>query len=281
MRFLAASTLMALPPFGILGWAHPLTAAGVLFPGWGWWGLLGVTAGMIGLVTRIGPVVALALACAWLWSAANWTDPVIPEGWKGVDLELGASLGRDFGLQRQRDLIAMARSAADSDTTFVVLPESALGNWTPTMERVWIKGLEASNVTVIAGATVIHREGYDNVLVAISAEGARLLYEERMPVPGAMWQPWRRWLGSATGASATVFGNPIVELGSQRIAPLICYEQLLVWPTLQSILHDPDLIVAVGNGWWTSGSSIVAIQRASTIAWARLFSKPLVMSFNI
>ncbi len=25
-------------------WAHPVTAAGVLFPGWGWWGLVAVTA---------------------------------------------------------------------------------------------------------------------------------------------------------------------------------------------------------------------------------------------
>lgn len=38
-RYLVAAALTGLPPFGISGWAHPLTAAGVLFPGWGWWGL--------------------------------------------------------------------------------------------------------------------------------------------------------------------------------------------------------------------------------------------------
>jgi hypothetical protein len=47
------------------------------------------------------------------------------------------------------------------------------------------------------------------------------------------------------------------------------------------MLHDPDVIVAVGNGWWTAGTSIVAIQRASATAWARLFGKPLILSFNI
>ena len=47
------------------------------------------------------------------------------------------------------------------------------------------------------------------------------------------------------------------------------------------MLHDPDIIVAVGNGWWTSGTSIIAIQRANAVAWARLFNKPLVISFNI
>lgn len=58
------------------------------------------------------------------------------------------------------------------------------------------------------------------------------------------------------------------------------YEQLIVWPILQSMAHDPELIIAVGNGWWTAGTSIVGIQTASAAAWARLFDKPLVISFN-
>jgi hypothetical protein len=33
-RYLVATVLMAIPPFGIAGWAQPITAAGVLFPGW-------------------------------------------------------------------------------------------------------------------------------------------------------------------------------------------------------------------------------------------------------
>lgn len=63
----------------------------------------------------------------------------------------------------------------------------------------------------------------------------------------------------------------------RQVAPLIRYEQLVVWPVLQSMFDDPDLIVAVGNGWWTKGTTIVAIQRASAVAWAKLFAKPLVL----
>ncbi len=76
------------------------------------------------------------------------------------------------------------------------------------------------------------------------------------------------------------FGNPVVEVDGARIAPLICYEQLIVWPILQSMLYSPDLIVAVGNGWWTEKTSIVAIQKASVAAWARLFGLAVVMAFN-
>jgi hypothetical protein len=280
-RYLVAAGVMAIPPFGITGWAHPVTAAGVLFPGLGWWGLGFMTAGLAGLVTRMWPAVAITLTGLWLWSAASWTEPGLPNGWRGVDLEFGASLGRDAGLHRQRDLIARVRGAANGGARFVVLPEGALGFWTPTVARLWTSASGDTDATVIAGATVLDATGYDNVLVAINRKGeGSVLYRERMPVPGSMWQPWRFLFGKSGGARADFFANPIVPIGTSRVAPLICYEQLIVWPILQSMLHDPDFVVAVGNGWWTEGTSIVAIQRTAATAWAKLFGKPLVIAFN-
>lgn len=280
LRYIIACVVMAVPPFGILGWAHPITAAGVLFPGWGWWGLGAMAAGLGVMATRYRPSAAVAMTGLWLWSAAEWTPRILPASWIGVDLEMGASLGREAGLQRQQELIDVAR-ARPSGTT-IVLPESALGFWTPTVARFWRKGLTGTDITVIAGAALIDGRGYDNVLVTISAERTEILYRERMPVPGSMWQPWRGWNGgNEAGARAHFFANPVVEVGTAKVAPLICYEQLLVWPVLQSAFHRPDAIVAVGNGWWTAGTSIIDIQRASSEAWARLFHLPLVISFNI
>lgn len=280
VRFLAATVLMGLPPFGIVGWAHPLTAAGVLFPAWGWWGLAAAAAGLIAMTTTWRPAAILALGGFWLWSAATWTPPSLPQGWIGVDIQLGQSLGRDVSLERHRALIGIVKRKAAEGARIVVLPESALGFWTPTVERLWRDELRGSSVTVVAGAALIEKNGYDNVMVAVSGEGAAVLYRERMPVPVSMWQPWRGWFGETGGARAHFFANPVVELGGKRIAPLICYEQIILWPALQSALHAPDLIVAVGNGWWTAGTSIVAIQKASAEAWAKLFGMPLVTAFN-
>jgi len=282
LRYLAVLVLMALPPFGIMGWAHPLTAAGVLFPGWGWWGL-GATAILLVVMTgRRWQIAVAVLGGLYVWSATNWTPPKLTPGWISVDLKQGANLGRDGSLQYHRDLIARVRSAAKAgkDVRVVVLPESALGFWTPTVGRVWQEGLRGSGLTVVAGAAVIDPRGYDNVMVAISADEAKILYRERMPVPGSMWQPWLQWTGRGGGARADFFGNPVVNVDGVRIAPLICYEQLILWPVLQSMLHSPEVIVAVGNGWWTENTSIVAIQKASVAAWARLFGPPVVMAFN-
>lgn len=279
-HYLLAAVLMAVPPFGITGWAHPITATGVLFPGWGWCGLAATTAGLMGLVTRMWPAAAIVLAGFWIGSAATWDQPRLPKSWQGIDLEMGASLGRDATLRRHRDLIAMVADRGSGGARTIVLPESALGFWSPTVERLWVRALRGTDATVISGATVVDAGGYDNVLIVISGDGARLLYRERMPVPGAMWQPWRPLFGESGGARVHFFANPVVTVADRRAAPLICYEQLIVWPFLHSMFDDPDVVIAVGNGWWTQGTSIVAIQRASTQAWAHLFDIPVILSFN-
>ena len=282
VRYGIAAILMAVPPFGIVGWAHPITAAGVLLPEWGWWGLAATAVIMLAATTRGWPVALAVLACLWVWSAVTWTEPQRPEGWLGLDLRLGISLGRGIDLQQHQALIGLVRAAVAGGASVVVVPENALGLWTPTVGELWRSRLRGLDVTVAAGATaVVPGGGYDNVMVAIDSDGARVAHRQRMPVPVSMWQPWRDWIGEPGGARADLFGEPVVMIGGRRVAPLVCYEQLLVWPILQSMAHRPDLVVAIGNGWWTAGTDIAAIQKASSAAWARLFGLPLVVSFNL
>lgn len=279
VRYLLAITLLAVPPFGIVGWAHPLTAAGVLFPGWGWSGLGTTAVLLVAMIGRGWRIAVSALLGLYAWSATHWTQPELPDGWKGIHLALGQRLGRDGSLEYHRDLIATVRKKA-GEARFVVLPESALAYWTSTVAHLWRDGLRGSEITVVAGAAVVDTTAYDNVMVVVSHDEARILYRERMPVPGSMWQPWLVWFGKPGGARAHFFANPIVEVSGVRAAPLICYEQLILWPVLQSMLHAPDIIIASGNGWWTAGTSIIAIQRASADAWSRLFGVPVVAAFN-
>lgn len=59
-RYVLASVLMAVPPFGILGWAQPITSAGILFPGWGWVGLVVMLVGLAIMTTRAWPIAGTA-----------------------------------------------------------------------------------------------------------------------------------------------------------------------------------------------------------------------------
>ncbi|KQU95573.1 conjugal transfer protein TraB [Mesorhizobium sp. Root102] len=280
LRYAIAALVMSIPPFGIVGWAHPITAAGILFPGWGWFGLAAAAILMLAMTTKRWLIAAALLGGFWAWSAANWTPPDLPEGWVGVDTRFGGSAVHYATFAQQLETVALAKTTSMDGGSIAVLPESAAGFWTPTAARLWARELAGSGVTVIAGAAVVDQAGYDNVMMRISAEGSEILYRERMPVPVSMWQPWLAWVGQRSGARAHVFANPVVDVEGVKVAPLICYEQLIVWPVIQSMLHRPDIIVASGNGWWTEGTGIVAIQSASSQGWASLFDRPLVMAFN-
>lgn len=276
LHYAIAAILMAVPPFGITGWASPITAAGILFPGWGWFGLAAMAVGLIIMTTKYWPTAALVLGGFYAWSAISWTAPTVPHGWVGINTQFKFTAAGQYADYAQHlETIKMVRQAVGQGASVVVLPESALGLWSRTTARLWNQQLAGLNARVIGGAAIVDPDGYDSTLVELTPDSSRPLYRQRMPVPVSMWQPL------TTGAAhAQIFGNPIIEVDGQRAVPLICYELLLIWPVLQSMMYDPDMIIASGNGWWTGGSNIVSIVRASGEAWASLFGIPMVTAFN-
>ncbi len=281
LRLIIATVLMALPPFGIMGWAGPITAAGVLFPSWGWFGLSATAILLFVMTTKRWAIAAALNAIFALWSAAYWTDPKMPQGWVGINTQFSFNRSGQYADYNQHmKTIALVREAAKKGAKVVVLPESALGIWSPTTESLWQREISGLGVTVIGGAVTIDPTGYDSVMVALQNGTSEILYKERMPVPASMWQPWNRLWGESEGAHAYFFANPVFHIEGYRVAPLICYEQLIIWPVMQSVLTGADLIIATGNDWWTGGSNIGSIQKASAIAWAKLFELPLVLAFN-
>lgn len=280
LRYGVIALVMSVPPFGIVGWAHPITAAGVLFPAWSWLGLGAAAIGLLVMTTRFWPIAILSFGGLWIWSASTWTIPTMPDGWVGVDTQFRGAAGEYAHYAQQLETIELIKEAAAHGADVVVLPEGSAGIWTPTVERLWTASLAATNVIVSAGAIVIDHSGYDNVIMDLTGQGARILYRQRMPVPVSMWQPWSSGTDEGS-ARAHFFANPVVELAGRRVAPLICYEQLIVWPVLHSMMGSPQIIVATGNGWWTENTSIISIQKASAQVWARLFGLPIVFAFNI
>jgi len=91
-----------------------------------------------------------------------------------------------------------------------------------------------------------------------------------------MWKPF----SPAEGVPLNLAGPGTLQLGPHRLAVLICYEQLLVWPILHSAFERPTLIVGVSNAAWTSHTNIPAAQEACLRAWSRLFGIPFVSAVN-
>lgn len=114
IRFLIAMALMVVPPFGIVGWAHPITAAGALFPGWGWVGIAATVAILLAMTTRWAWLASGIAATAFGVSVATYAPVRQPPGWRGMDTASGGSavVSPFLDPEKQQELLGQVRAAA-------------------------------------------------------------------------------------------------------------------------------------------------------------------------
>jgi hypothetical protein len=273
-----ALILTAIPPLGIVGWTNPLMAAGVVFPGTGYAGIILLIALLIALAARLLHISAPILAVA---AIANLTPAAAAPNveWHGIDTSFSGDSSFASLYRRLSALQRIADAALPNSVT--LLSESYLGDYDPakhTVLRVISNQLKSKNSTIIAGAqrpsSVPGDYQVENVLLALGVDAGQAIVQ-RMPVPFGMWKPW-----DSNGYKANFTGAGIATIHGKTVAGLICYEELLVWPVMLSMHHLPDMLLGSANDWWARDTSIPAIQRQSLALWGRLFAIPTVGATN-
>lgn len=176
--------------------------------------------------------------------------------------------------RRQKKLLSVINK---SSYNHLLLHENALGNFNQNNMMIW-KNMN-NNKTILAGATTINKEvgGYDNVLMAITSNSNRIIYKQRVPVPLTMWKPWNK----QGTANAYPFQTPIIDYKESKIGVFICYEQLLVYPYLHTMLYNPHYLIGISNLWWIKDESIKNIQQRNINLWGLLFDVPSITSTNL
>jgi hypothetical protein len=300
------------PPLGIIGWASPLTAAGLLFPGTGWWGLA-ACALVPGLLAAKPRYVIPGLAAGAVFCNARIVPVRQPADWVAINTHFGAiahvqtNPTIEFAAAQ-----SIQHAALGTDAKVIIFPETVVPTWTAATEEFWrptLDRLQASGKTVVIGARLpISRErslpiitddfgaavallhgsptatggrlrdpfsafAYDNAVVIRGAERAVLI--QRIPVPIAMWKPFQQG-----GARLHLLASGVIAIQNQRAAVLVCYEQLLVWPVIASLWERPNVVVAVANDYWAAGTPVPKFQRLAAGAWSRLFGLPIVSATN-
>ena len=295
------------PPLGLIGFAAPLTAAGFLFPAWSWAGLAFslVGYGLIGAYPRAGflSFTAVALVANILYRG----DAKPPSDWQAVDTHFGGiSHGPVTPLREYLAAQAIQNDARASSAKVVVFPESVVPRWTVSTDLFWkpaIDVLRRDGKIVLIGALIpeslrlsnadfrsvtdllrsaheprpVARQAepysYRNVAIIRGAQSG--IFLQRVPVPISVWKPFSRG-----GAPLDLGGLAVVELGGERAALLICYEQVIPWTVLTAALAHPTLFVGMSNDHWATGTPIPQWQALCLRAWSRLFWVPYLLAVN-
>jgi apolipoprotein N-acyltransferase len=114
---------------------------------------------------------------------------------------------------------------------------------------------------------------YFNAMVVRGAQAT--IVPQRIPVPVAMWNPFR-----PDSAQLNLSGAGLVQVGQERVGVVICYEQLIVWPVLMTMIQRPTVLYAPANDYWATSTTIPTFQRTATRSWARLFGIPCLVVVN-
>jgi hypothetical protein len=123
------------------------------------------------------------------------------------------------------------------------------------------------------GSSAGYREPVENTLLVLGTQQRTFL--QRVPVPLGMWRPFSRY-----GIPLRLFATGVVGIDDQRAAVLICYEQLIAWPFLTSMLEHPSVLVGISNTFWFDGTAIPRFQHAALQSWAALFGLPMLSATN-
>jgi hypothetical protein len=279
--------IAAIPPLGVIGWASPLLAAGVLFPASRWLGL-GFIIVFLSLFNFKPRLSAVCLAGCALVFQLRYMPPQIPTGWEAVNTKYGgAGQGEPDFVTEYNTHQSMQTTIIESHAAVLLFPEHLVPQWNDSIEAFWadtLTTLATQHRTVLIGAGInppasptnpFAQSRYLNVLLS-RGEESTALYQERIPIPIGMWKPL-----ADDGVPLNFFGPGTIRIQTQNAAVLICYEQILVWPFLSSALDHPTILLTISNDYWAKNTPIPAIQQSSAVSWARLFCLPLLSASNL
>ncbi len=260
-----AICVLALPPFGTLGWGNPLISAGVIFPGSGFIGF-GYLLGLYLALSLRQKALSKAFALLSLWCFIT-APKLSPSPIAAISTTFHKTDDNGRG-DYERQLKLKAR-VSELKQRVVLLPEGVVkGGWTEAGEGLW----KGEKKTVLIGADDFTARP-KNIMTSVHGD---IQYVQRQPIPFSMWKPF----DSASYASHW-FENSVIDARGLKIAPLICYEGFLVWPIAHSYLSGAKYIAASGNYWWAKESEIPSIHKSILTAWSRLFSMPYSLAVNL
>jgi hypothetical protein len=278
---IAALAVLALPPLSLVTVAHPLIAAARWFPGTRWFGL-GLPLILIAAHKRFGTAMTIAvLIAASIATHARFHRPVPDPHILAVNTNFGREPTHDFvGPRLEMQERTLQQIALSHPNTLLIFPESVIPSWNGMHEARWASTfaqLKQQRTGLLIGTTIPipNTEANRNVLLS-RGHTERLSYVQRVPVPLGMWH----FGDKRRGFPLMLRFPPTIRVWNRRAGVLVCYEQLAFWPAIQTLAHNPDMLLAPSNVYWAANTPIPAIQHVVAQDWADLWAIPLYEASN-
>jgi hypothetical protein len=272
VRGVALGLVLMLPPLGLVSWCNPWVAGAAMLPGLGCAGFGLVTVSVLASGPRNWPgwaalfVVVSALAC-------DRVEPASDRDWAGVSTRYGRL--SDVSVDEQFDRAVSAGQAAERTGAKVVLfPEGVAGRWTRSTAALWTGEAAESDQVLLVGA-IEERGGERRNGLAIAGEGEARFWPQRLPAPIGMWAPWR-----SAHVQSDLLRSSVTEILGRRVALLVCFEQFVSWPLLQSALEGADVVLTPANLWFANGTNLNAVREVTLRSWASLMGWSVVEAIN-
>jgi hypothetical protein len=264
-----AAALLHVAPFAILpakvatlissfGYASPMMAAGLLFPGLGW---LGVALTALSS-TRLWPLL-LAVAGG---SNLVYQSPKPPEDWIAINTNFGLM---QSPIDEYRSAAHIQGIACRSRHRVIIFPESVIPWWSEGVAIFWedtIERVRREGKTFLVG-TKLFGKPYSNVLLARGSDDA--VFHQSIPVPIAM-----------SGSRFDVFASNTGTIAGHRVTALICHEQLLLWSMLRTLAASPDVLIGISNDHWIASTPIPRWKSTALKSIAQIAGVPYLSATN-
>jgi hypothetical protein len=223
----------------------------------------------------IGLVAGVCIACHVSYSG----DAEPPSGWMAINTHFGnvSEPLRDFAAAQ-----FIQQKADESSAHVLIFPEAVVPRWSEATEAFWHHSLDryrmrgqilaigaglpdkparndreslsdlrtydfgeaievlksGSPRTILGPMRSPLSERVDNTMLLVGAESAT--FNQRVPVPVGMWWPF-----SKVSVPLRLNAPGVLAIDHERAAVLICYEQMLTFPILASMLQHPTVIVGI------------------------------------
>jgi len=198
---------------------------------------------------------------------------VADRDWAGVSTRYGRLSAVSVDAQYDR-AVAAGRAAARVGAHLALFPEGAAGRWTWSRAALWTAQAADSGQVLLVGAIEEHAGERRNGL-AVIGDGEPWFWPQRLPAPIGMWAPWR-----SSHVRSDLMRSSVVHLQGRRVALLVCFEQFVSWPALQSALEGAEVVLAPANLWFANGTNLNAVREVTLRTWASLMGWSVVEAVN-